>query len=183
MLPTLIVDRFELFLLIRSSSASQISYESLSSQLNWNWRQEASTLLGVDSRETKLPLYWNRLFSKICLEMKIDQQLRFMVSTKKPALGTDQSVMLQPHNGTWHVEGSEIFLYHNAASKGSVLLFNAAPPRQETVSLLGKKRLQHLWLHRWLPYGRIKVWLQHVWQRIKQEKARKWWKQPFFLTS
>ena len=46
MLPTLIIDRFELFLLIRSSSASQISYESLSSQLNWIWRQEASTLLG-----------------------------------------------------------------------------------------------------------------------------------------
>lgn len=57
MLPTLIIDRFELFLLIRSSSASQISYESLSSQLNLSerqpstmikkiWRQEASTLLG-----------------------------------------------------------------------------------------------------------------------------------------
>ena len=135
---------------------------------------------GFDTGETKLPLYWNRLFSKICLEMKIDQQLRFMVSTKKPALGTDQSVMPQPNNGTWHVEGSEIFLYHNAASKGSVLLFNAAPPRQETVSLVGKKRLQHLWLQKWLPYGRIKVWLQPVWQRIKHEKARKWWKQPFF---
>ena len=29
--------------------------------------------------ETKLPTYWNTSFSKICLGMKIDQQLRFIV--------------------------------------------------------------------------------------------------------
>ena len=44
MLPTLIVDRFELFLLIRSSSASQISYESLSSQLNLSERQPSTMI-------------------------------------------------------------------------------------------------------------------------------------------
>ena len=32
-----------------------------------------------DSMETKLPTYWNTSFSKICLGMKIDQQLRFIV--------------------------------------------------------------------------------------------------------
>ena len=34
---------------------------------------------GFDTVETKLPTYWNTSFSKICLGMKIDQQLRFIV--------------------------------------------------------------------------------------------------------
>ncbi|XP_027037861.1 uncharacterized protein LOC113666293 [Pocillopora damicornis] len=38
---------------------------------------------GFDEQETKLPTYWNTSFSKICLGMKIDQQLRFIVIHKK----------------------------------------------------------------------------------------------------
>ena len=34
---------------------------------------------GFDTVETKLPTYWSTSFSKICLGMKIDQQLRFIV--------------------------------------------------------------------------------------------------------
>ena len=34
---------------------------------------------GFDQEETKLPTYWNTSFAKICLGMKIDQQLRFVV--------------------------------------------------------------------------------------------------------
>ena len=34
---------------------------------------------GFDSQETKLPSYWNTPFSKICLGMKIGQQLNFIV--------------------------------------------------------------------------------------------------------
>ena len=34
---------------------------------------------GFDSQETKLPTYWNTSFSKICLGMKINNQLRFIV--------------------------------------------------------------------------------------------------------
>ena len=48
MLPTLIVHRFELFLLIRLSSACLISHQSLSSQLNLSKRQP-STLTQVAS--------------------------------------------------------------------------------------------------------------------------------------
>ena len=33
--------------------------------------------------ETKLPTYWSTSFSKICLGMKIDQQLRFFVINKE----------------------------------------------------------------------------------------------------
>ena len=34
---------------------------------------------GFDSQETKLPTYWNTSFSKICLGMKIGQQIKFIV--------------------------------------------------------------------------------------------------------
>ena len=35
--------------------------------------------LGFDFQETKLPIYWNTPFSKICLGMKIGHQINFMV--------------------------------------------------------------------------------------------------------
>ena len=37
---------------------------------------------GFDTQETKLPTYWNTPFSKICLGMKIDQQINFIVVNK-----------------------------------------------------------------------------------------------------
>ena len=38
---------------------------------------------GFDSQETKLPTYWNTPFSKICLGMKVDQQLNFIVINRE----------------------------------------------------------------------------------------------------
>ena len=38
---------------------------------------------GFDERESKLPTFWNTSFAKICLGMKIDQQLRFTVLNKE----------------------------------------------------------------------------------------------------
>ena len=38
---------------------------------------------GFDTQETKLPTYWNTSFSKICLGMKIDQQINFVVINKQ----------------------------------------------------------------------------------------------------
>ena len=38
---------------------------------------------GFDSQETKLPSYWNTSFSKICLGMKINNQIRFIVINKQ----------------------------------------------------------------------------------------------------
>ena len=35
--------------------------------------------LGLNHRKTKLPSYWNASFSKICLGMKIGQQINFIV--------------------------------------------------------------------------------------------------------
>ena len=36
-----------------------------------------------DGQESKLPTYWNTSFSKICLGMKINQQLKFIVIHKQ----------------------------------------------------------------------------------------------------
>ena len=38
---------------------------------------------GFDTQETKLPSYWNTSFSKICLGMKIGQQIKFIVINKQ----------------------------------------------------------------------------------------------------
>ena len=38
---------------------------------------------GFDTHETKLPTYWNTSFSKICLGMKIGQQINFTVINKQ----------------------------------------------------------------------------------------------------
>ena len=38
---------------------------------------------GFDSQETKLPTYWDTPFSKICLGMKINQQMKFVVIDKQ----------------------------------------------------------------------------------------------------
>ena len=38
---------------------------------------------GFDTQETKLPTYWNTSFSKICLGMRIRQQISFIVINKQ----------------------------------------------------------------------------------------------------
>ena len=38
---------------------------------------------GFDTQETKLPTYWNTSFTKICLGMKIGQQINFIVINKQ----------------------------------------------------------------------------------------------------
>ena len=38
---------------------------------------------GLDTSETKLPTYWNTIFTKICLGMKVRQQINFIVINKQ----------------------------------------------------------------------------------------------------
>jgi len=52
----------------------------------WSDKSEYNLLggeTGFDSQETKLPTYWNTSFSKICLGMKIGQQINFTVINKQ----------------------------------------------------------------------------------------------------
>ena len=53
---------------------------------DWSNRIEYNLLggeTGFDTQETKLPSYWNTSFSKICLGMKIGQQINFIVINKQ----------------------------------------------------------------------------------------------------
>ena len=50
-----------------------------SNKTNYNL---AGGMTGFDLQETKLPTFWNTPFSKICLGMKIGQQVNFIVINK-----------------------------------------------------------------------------------------------------
>ena len=82
---------------------------------------------GFDSEETKLPTYWNTSISKICLGMKIGQQINFTVINKQAtslfsliADGQYRETWLGPE--TWEtLIGLQAFLQPNCNKEG----FNA----------------------------------------------------------
>jgi len=82
---------------------------------------------GFDTQETKLPTYWNTSFSKICLGMKIGQQLKFVVINKHAdslhSLITDgQYRATSLGRNTWKtLIGSQASLQTNCSMEG----FNA----------------------------------------------------------
>ena len=89
---------------------------------------------GFDSQETKLPSYWNKSFSKICLGMKInDNQPKFIVINKQAdslysliADGQYHSTSLG--RDTWKsLIGSDASLQKNCNKEG----FNAASSEKE----------------------------------------------------
>ncbi|KAL9952634.1 hypothetical protein ACROYT_G039912 [Oculina patagonica] len=50
---------------------------------NQNHYNPSAWVTGFDTQEAKLASYWNTPFSKICLGMKIDQQIKFIVINKQ----------------------------------------------------------------------------------------------------
>ena len=82
---------------------------------------------GFDSQETKLPSYWNTSFSKICLGMKIGQQIRFIVINKEAnslysLIADGQCRKTSLRRDTWKsLIGSEASLQLNCNKEG----FNA----------------------------------------------------------
>ena len=81
-----------------------------------------------DAQETKLPTYWNTSFSKICLGMKIGQQINFIVINKQAnslySLIADGQYRATSLGGnTWKtLIGSQASLQLNCKKEG----FNAA---------------------------------------------------------
>ncbi|XP_078351817.1 putative skeletal organic matrix protein 5 isoform X1 [Oculina patagonica] len=90
----------------------------------------AGGLTGFDNNETKLPTYWNTPFSKICLGMKIGQELNFIVINKQAnslytliADGQYRNTTLG--RDTWKkLIGSQASLQRNCNREG----FNAVSP-------------------------------------------------------
>lgn len=81
---------------------------------------------GFDEQETKLAIYWNASFSKICLGMKINEQLRFIVINEQLTLCTHWSPMgntAKPHCVV--IRGKRLLVHlllckTNVTSKGSM---------------------------------------------------------------
>ena len=94
---------------------------------------------GFDSQETKLPTYWNTSFSKICLGMKFEKKIKFIVIKKQAnslysliADGNYRATSLG--RDTWKsLIGSQASLQFNCTREG----FNAVC----TSSLYAKARI------------------------------------------
>ena len=98
---------------------------------------------GFDSQETKLPSYWNTSFSKICLGMKIGQQIKFIVINQQAnslysliADGQYRSTSLG--RDTWKsLIGSGVSLQIDCNREG----FNAKSDRQTLGRDMAKARI------------------------------------------
>ncbi|KAL9954480.1 hypothetical protein ACROYT_G042026 [Oculina patagonica] len=100
---------------------------------SWYWSNKNEYNLqggetGFDTQETKLPTYWNTSFSKICLGMKIDQQINFIVINKQAnslysLIADGQYRATSLGRNTWKMLiGSQASLQTNCNKEG----FNAA---------------------------------------------------------
>ncbi|XP_022791158.1 uncharacterized skeletal organic matrix protein 5-like [Stylophora pistillata] len=82
---------------------------------------------GFDGQESKLPTYWNVSFSKICLGMKIGQQLRFIVINQQAdslysLIADGQYRATSMSRSKWkELIGSQASLQHKCTKEG----FNA----------------------------------------------------------
>ena len=89
---------------------------------------------GFDKQETKLSTYWNTSFSKLCLGMKIGQQLQFIVINKQAH--SLYSLIADEHyhstslgRGTWkRLIGSQASLQRNCNREG----FNVLSGNEES---------------------------------------------------
>jgi len=94
---------------------------------------------GFDTQETKLPTYWNTPFSKICLGMKVGQQIKFLVIKKQAsslhsliADGKYRATSLG--RNTWKtIIGSQASLQTNCNKEG----FNAAGRKGASKARIG----------------------------------------------
>ncbi|XP_078350799.1 uncharacterized protein LOC144635581 [Oculina patagonica] len=86
---------------------------------------------GFDTQETKVPTYWNTSFSKICLGMKIGQQIKFIVINKQAnslysLIADGQYRATSLGRNTWKtLIGSQASLQRNCNKEG----FNAVCSR------------------------------------------------------
>ena len=98
---------------------------------------------GFDSQETKLPSYWSTAFSKICLGMKIGQQIKFIVINQKAntlySLITDgQYRITSLGRDTWKsLIGSEASLQRNCNREGFNVNCNEKATSKARIGILG----------------------------------------------
>ena len=92
-----------------------------------------------DSQETKLPTYWNTPFSKVCLGMKVNGQLRFTVinsqaSSLHSLIADGQYRPTSLGRNKWiALTDSKAYLQPNCNQEG----FNTKASRRARVGILG----------------------------------------------
>ena len=85
---------------------------------------------GFDDHETKLPTYWNTSFTKICLGMKINHQIKFIVINKQAnsllsLIADGQYRRTSLGRDTWKsLIGSEASLQKNCNKEGFNVVSN-----------------------------------------------------------
>ena len=103
---------------------------------------------GFDTQETKLPSYWNTAFSKICLGMKIGQQIKFIVINQKAnslysliaADGQYRHTSLG--RDTWKsLIGSEASLQLNCNREGFKVNCNEKATSKARIGILGNNEI------------------------------------------
>ena len=109
-------------------------------------------MTGFDELETLLPTYWNTSFSKICLGMKIDQQINFILLDKVAeslhsliADGQYRNTSLLVGRNTWKMlVGSDASLQLNCNKEGFNAYTSSDRPKAR-IGILGvEARAQHL---------------------------------------
>ena len=98
---------------------------------------------GFDSQETKLPSYWNTSFSKICLGMKTDQTVKFIVISKQA--NSLYSLIADGHycttdlgRDTWKsLIGSDASLQQNCNKEGFNAMSTSSGYSRARIGILG----------------------------------------------
>ena len=103
---------------------------------------------GFDTRETKLPTYWNTSFSKICLGMKIGQQINFIVVNKQAdslysLIADGQYRATSLGRNTWKtLIGSQASLQHNCNNEGFNVVTDWSSHSKARIGILGNNENQ-----------------------------------------
>ena len=98
---------------------------------------------GFDTQETKLPSYWNTSFSKICLGMKIGQQINFIVVNKKAnslhsLIADGQYRATSLGRNTWKtLIGSQASLQRNCNKEGFNAVCTSSYHSKARIGILG----------------------------------------------
>ena len=114
----------------------------------WSSKTEHNLLggeTGFDAQETKLPSYWNTSFTKICLGMKITQQINFIVINKTAdslysliADGEHRATSLG--RDTWKsLIGSNASLQLNCNMEGFNAANSSTSPFKARIGILGNQ--------------------------------------------
>ena len=98
---------------------------------------------GFDTQETKLPSYWNTSFTKICLGMKIGQQINFIVINKQAdslysLIADGQYRATSLGRDTWKILiGSQASLQTNCNKEGFNAVCSNSASSKARIGILG----------------------------------------------